>query len=169
MDESSLAPIARPEGSGSGADVGHNQWGTSFIEHCQYNFFCDDKFFCVRLIELRDFRHQSAWVYDGEVRELLNAGDVIEREGDDHLKIKTPRFLMESDNAKGDNARGTVTVLSESGSPELEMKWTIPVSTSWSTPGGEGAGLHQPGFPIWNPSQPVECGSKPLDVQFAFE
>ena len=143
MDESSLAPMARPEGSGSGADVGHYQWGLSLHESCQYNFFCDDKFFCVRLIELRDFRHQSAWVYDGEVRELLNAGDVIEREGDERLQVKTPRFLMESDNAKGDNARGSVTVLSESGSPELEMKWTIPVSTSWATP-GEGSGLHQP-------------------------
>jgi hypothetical protein len=152
MGGSSLASVARPEGSGSGAGVGHYQWGLSLHESYQYKFFCGDKFFCVRLIELRDFRHQSAWVYDGEVRELLNVGDVIEREGDDRLNIKTPRFLMESDSAKGDNARGSVTVLSEAGSPELEMKWTIPVSTSWATP-GEGSGLHQPllkGEVTWN-------------------
>ena len=114
------------------------QWGVSFHESCQYNFFCDDKFFCVRLMEIRDFRHQSAWVYDGEVRELLNSADVIERVGDDHLKIETPRFVMES-NA----AQGSVTAIAESGSPALEMRWTIPISTVWGAP-GDATGMHQP-------------------------
>ena len=29
--------------------------------------------------------------------------------------------------------------------------------------------LSKSGFPIWNLPSPPECGSKPLDVQFAFE
>lgn len=119
-------------------EVGHNQWGSALHESCQYNFFSEDRFFCIRLMEVRDFRHQSAWVYDGEVVELLNADDVIVSKWEEHLKIETPRLLMESD-----NARGSVAVLSESGSPELEMSWTIPISASWGPPGATSS-LHQP-------------------------
>ena len=129
------APSSR---SDDAREVRHFQWGLRFHETCQYNFFYDDKFFCVRLIEVRGFRHQSAWVYDGEVRELLDAADVIERDGDDHLKIRTPRFLMESD-----DAGGAVTVLAESGSPGLEMRWTTPILSTWFTP-GEGSARHEP-------------------------
>ena len=135
MNPSNLAPLARPDDA---QEARHFQWGLSFHEACQYNFFCDDKFFCVRLIQIRDYRHQSAWVYDGEVRELLDAGEIIERDGDDHLKIKTSQFLMESD-----DAQGSVTVLAESGAAGLEMKWTSPISTIWITP-GDGSALHQP-------------------------
>lgn len=119
-------------------DVEHDQWGSVLHESCQYNFFSEGKFFCVRLMELRGFRHQSAWVYDGEVVELLNADDIIVSEGEDHLKIKTPRLLMESD-----DACGSAAVLSELGSPELEMSWTIPISASWGPPGATSS-LHQP-------------------------
>ena len=135
MSESNLIQLVRPDDA---QKVDGHQWGVSFHESCQYNFFCDDKFFCVRLMEIRDFLHQSAWVYDGEVHELLNAGDVIERDGDDHLKISTSRFLMESD-----DLRGWVTVLAESGSAALEMKWTIPIATVWGAP-GDAIGMHQP-------------------------
>ena len=139
MGPSNPAPSSR---SDDAREVRHFQWGLRFHETCQYNFFCDDKFFCVRLIEVRGFRHQSAWVYDGEVRELLDAADVIERDGDDHLKIRTPRFLMESD-----DAGGAVTVLAESGSPGLEMRWTTPILSTWFTP-GEGSARHEPLKPI---------------------
>ena len=135
MNSSIPAPLARPDDA---QEVRHFQWGLSFHETCQYNFFCNDKFFCVRLIQIRDYRHQSAWVYDGEVRELLDAGEVIECDGDDHLKIKTPQFLMESD-----DTQGSVTVLDKSGRSELQMKWTIPISSTWFTP-GDGSALHEP-------------------------
>ena len=92
----------------------------------------------MRLIEIGDFRHQSAWVYDGEVRGLLDASEPIEPDGDDHLKIHTSRFFMESD-----NHHGSVTVLAESGSPALEMRWTIPISSTWGCP-GDGRNISEP-------------------------
>ena len=116
----------------------HFQWGNQFHETCQYNFFCGEKFFCVRQMEVRDFVHQSAWVYDNGVHEILNTADPIECLGDDHLNTRTPRFLMESNDEKG-----SVTALDRSGNPVFEMRWTIPLSSSWVTP-EEGAGMHQP-------------------------
>ena len=129
---------SNPAQSAAGSDIHHSQWGLHLHETCQYNFFCDDKFFCVRQIELRDFRHQSAWLYDGKVLEVLNLSDKIERIGDTHLKTETPRFLMESD-----DSHGSVTAMDESGKPGFEMRWTIPISSSWGTP-DEGDGMHQP-------------------------
>ena len=119
-------------------EFSHLQWGDRLNETCQYNFFCDDKFFCVRQMELRDFVHQSAWVYDHGVHEILNNADPIECIGDDHLNTRTPRFLLESDDEKG-----SVAALDKSGNAVLEMRWTIPISSSWRIP-GDGAGLHQP-------------------------
>lgn len=135
MNSSNLEQSTRPDGA---KEVRHFQWGLRFHETSQYNFFCEEKFFCVRIIEIRGFRHQSAWVYDGEVRELLDAGEVVECDGEDHLKIRTSRFLMESD-----DTGGAVTVLEKSGSPVLEMRWTIPFSSTWFTP-GDGSALHEP-------------------------
>lgn len=116
----------------------HLQWGGRLNQTCQYNFFCEDKFFCVRQMELRDFVHQSAWVYDVGVHEILNTAHPIECLGDEHLNTRTPQFLMESN-----DERGRVSALDSSGNPVFEMNWTIPISSSWDIP-GEGAGLHQP-------------------------
>ena len=58
---------SNPARLGDVYELHYSQWGLHLHESCQYNFFCDDKFFCVRQIELRDFRHQSAWLYDGKV------------------------------------------------------------------------------------------------------
>ena len=135
MNPSNLAPVARPDDA---SEVHHYQWGLALQESCQYNFFCGDKFFCVRQVEVREFRHQSAWLYDGEVREILHTNDKIELVGDDHLKTRTPRFLMESD-----DTQGSVTAMDESGTLGFEMRWSIPISSSWGTP-GDGSGMHQP-------------------------
>ena len=133
------APAARL--IGMDRDVGHFQFGLTCHEGVQYNFFCDGKYFAARIIESRSLRHQSAWVYDNGVVELLNEAAHMERIGTDHLDIRTPRFHMASD-----DAQGSIAVLSESSSPELEIKFTTPVSSSWAAP-GEGAGLHQPLIP----------------------
>ena len=135
MNDSNLAPLARPADT---PEVRHFQWGLGLHESCQYNFFCGDRFFCVRQIELRDFVHQSAWYYDGEVREVLNTADPIERLGEGRLNTHTPRFHMTSDDEKG-----ALVAMDASDNPVFEISWTIPISSSWGTP-GDGSGMHQP-------------------------
>ena len=48
---SEVSPIASKK-SRETDEFRHFQWGGRFHETCQYNFFCEDKFFCVRQMEL---------------------------------------------------------------------------------------------------------------------
>ena len=136
MDDVVTQAAARLEATGE--DVSHIQFGICNHESIQYNFFAEDFFFSVRVIETRSLKHQSVWVYDGGIVELLNEAEPMERIGDKHLEIKTPRFHLASD-----DAQGSISVGSGSSKPELEIKFTTPVASSWGSP-GTGAGLHQP-------------------------
>ena len=122
----------------AGTDFRQLQLGGSCHEGIQYNFFSGDKLFAVRIIETRSLRHQSAFVYDNGIVELLNEDAHMERIGSDHLDIKTPRFRMTSD-----DDQGSITVLSEGSGAELEIAFTTPISSGWAAP-DQGAGLHQP-------------------------
>ena len=136
MDDVVTQAAARLEVTGE--DVHHIQFGICNHESIQYNFFAADKFFSVRVIETRTLAHQSVWVYDNGIHELLNEAEPIERIGTAHLEIKTPRFQLASN-----DSQGSVTVSSAASAPEFEIKFTTPVSSSWGSP-GMGAGLHQP-------------------------
>ena len=122
----------------TGEEAHHIQFGVCNHESIQYNFFVGESFFSVRVIETRSLAHQSVWIYDHGIHELLNETAPIERIGTGHLEIETPRLHLTSD-----DSQGSVTASSAASASSLEIKFTIPVSSSWGSP-GMGAGLHQP-------------------------
>ena len=132
-----VTTLEAPSTLNLGTDVRQFQLGMGIHDGTQYNFFCEDKFFSVRVIESRKLNHQSAWVYDGGVVELLNTNEPWERLGASHMNIKSSRFHVEAD----DNG-GVVSVLAEDKTPVLQLKFTTPVAATWACP--DGCGLHQP-------------------------
>ena len=63
--------------------------------------------------------------------------------------------------ARGERHRGPG--VNRGGGPSANTR----LPSGEGSPGGKGGGLS--GIPHMEPSQPVECEAKPLDVQFAFE
>jgi hypothetical protein len=110
-------------------DVAQPQYGKGYHDSVQYHFFCDDKFFSMRVFNTKNFTHHSAWVFDGQVREIINSSEPLMRIGQDRLNLQGSKFLMES----GDHD-GKITVLpSGSGNaPIMEAKFSNPNTFVWS-------------------------------------
>ena len=67
-----------------------NGWHDSL----QYHAFCDDKVFAVRVFWTGSLWHHSAWVYDGEVRELHNSAEPLTQSDAPHTDLRGSDFEL---------------------------------------------------------------------------
>ena len=130
--------ISRTAPKASGHEVRQFQLGQGCHDGTQYNFFAEDKLFSVRVIASRNIWHQSAWLYDGRVHEVVSSDAPMERRGDEHLNLEGERFRIWSD----DEAGGMSASVEDAGT-EFEIAFRTPVTFDWNTP-GDGAVIHQP-------------------------
>jgi hypothetical protein len=110
-------------------EVAQPQFEQGYHDSIQYHFFCGDKFFSMRAFYTKNFTHHSAWVYDGEARELINTSEPLKLLDRQRLSLQGSRFLMQA----GDHD-GKITVLAAGGrnTPVLEARFTNPNTFVWS-------------------------------------
>jgi hypothetical protein len=137
MDDIAITkPSARP--LDSSVDVRQFQFGLGVHDSTQYNFFAEDKFFSVRVVETLTTKHYSAWLYDNGVVEVVNSADAMERIGSAELNLKAPQFEL-----RADDERGSTVALSGRSNPVFEIDFTTPIAVKWGFP-GQGYVIHQP-------------------------
>ena len=116
---------------------GQPQFGCGVNEGIQYEVFCGDKFFSVRVIECASLKYHSAWMFDREARELLSSFEPLRRSAKSHLDLNGNGVHIEAD-----ETGGSVT-LKTSGSGTLAIEFKSPITSSWGIPPGDVA-IHQP-------------------------
>ena len=122
----------------SGAKVRQFQFGKGWHDGTQYNFFVEDKVFSVRVIDSKDLHHQSAWLFDDGVHEVLNSDAPMGHVGDEHLNLEAAQFKLEAN-----DEQGSMTVLSADGQPVFDIEFRTPFTYDWGTPRGASV-IHQP-------------------------
>ncbi len=106
-------------------------------EGLQYELFCGDVFFSVRIVETKSMQFQGIWMYEnGKTRELMSNYDKLARAGTPHIDLSSKDLhVVTSD------AGGTISAKTKEGS--FEVKFTSPVTASWGIP-PEDVAIHQP-------------------------
>lgn len=120
----------------SAAALGQPQFGRGINEGIQYEIFCGDRYFCVRVIETGSLKYHCSWVYDGGVRELLSSETPLRRSAKPHLDLSGDDIRIEAD-----KSGGKIGVKSPAG--DLEIDFKSPITASWGIP-PEDVAIHQP-------------------------
>jgi hypothetical protein len=78
-------------------------FGAGSHDSLQYHFFCDELFLSTRFFLTGSLFHYSAWIYDGESREILNVSNAPGRkqEKGSHLNIIQPELEVSELESKG--------------------------------------------------------------------
>jgi hypothetical protein len=110
-------------------DVAQPQFGKGYHDSIQYHFFCGTTFFSMRVFNTKNFTHHSAWVFDGQARELLNVSEPLKYIGSERLNLQSSRFLME-----GGDHDGKIAIMSPArkNTPIMEVRFKNPNTFVWS-------------------------------------
>ena len=111
-------------------------FGNGWHDSLQYHAFCDDKLFAVRLFWTQNLWHHSVWIYDGEVREILNSEDPLVQSEKSYADLSNAGFSL---SAPDDVVTIDVDV---SGNGALNMQLTPQQTLDGPSP--IGPGLHHP-------------------------
>jgi len=114
-------------------------FGNGHHDILQYHVFSEGKYFAARVFWTESLWHHSAWVYDGEVRELWNDETPLEQSDADYLDIAASGFSM-----LVPDERGVVRVEPEAVDDQLEMRIKARNTLEWTFPHGGPPTIHQP-------------------------
>jgi hypothetical protein len=70
-------------------------------DNIQYHFFCGDLVFSARIFRTESLEKHFFWLYDGEVKELVNSSEKLYQEGIDHLQVKSSSLMIVAEKTKG--------------------------------------------------------------------
>jgi hypothetical protein len=61
-------------------------------DNVQYHFFCGKVLFSVRIFRTESLEQHFVWLYDGEVKELVNSSEKLSQSHVDYLNVKSARL-----------------------------------------------------------------------------
>ncbi len=106
-------------------------------EGLQYEFFCGDRFFSVRIVETASMSFFGIWAYDGKKSHgLLEKYARLERIGDTFADL-----MSDAMHVKTDKNGGKITAKTNEGS--LNINFSAPITKPWFIPPNDMA-IHQP-------------------------
>jgi hypothetical protein len=120
-------------------------------EGVQYELFCGEIFFSVRVIETASMQFHGIWTYEsGSTRELMSSYEKLARAATPHLDLLGKELRIEAK-----PAGGSISANTREG--PFEAKFTSPISASWGIP-PQDVVIHQPLLKV-----NIEFGGKTYD------
>ena len=121
-------------------DLVQPRLGARAHDSCQYHFFCGNLFVAVRVFKTPTLEHHSAWVFDGQAREVMSSTTPLKLGKENHLHLTGPHMEMVVENKGRFEIEGQngATGFSVEFSPKTSLVWDHP---SWSA---DEQAIHQP-------------------------
>ena len=114
-------------------------FGNGFHDIIQYHVFSGDKYFAARVFWTKTMWHHSAWIYNGEVRELWNGQAPLTQTDQDYLELEGENFSMSIP-----DERGVIKVEPGAAEDAMEIKIKARNTLQWTFPHGGPPTIHQP-------------------------
>ena len=115
------------------------KFGNGVHEILQYHVFAEDKYFAARVFWTETLWHHSAWIYDGEARELWNGDETLVQSEQDFLDLDGTNFSMCIP-----DERGVVKVEPGATQDAMEIRLQARNTLEWTFPYGGPPTIHQP-------------------------
>ena len=107
-------------------------FGNGWHDSLQYHVFCGDKAFAVRVFWTQSLWHHSAWVYDGDVKELINSAEPLIQSDANHTHLHGTNFELSAPDEAVSIQVGT------------DLSLTLVPKHTMDGPSPIGPGLHHP-------------------------
>lgn len=70
-------------------------------DNIQYHFFCADLVFSVRIFRTESLERHFVWLYDGEVKEIVNSSENLHQESKPHLHVSSTSLTIVAEKQQG--------------------------------------------------------------------